>query len=49
MWRAEKIRAKTSTCLLQGIGGKADEVEVPLHEVQDHGFPHHLEQPNRER
>jgi hypothetical protein len=37
------MRAKTEneiffpmTCLLQGIGGKADEVEVPLHEVQDH-------------
>ena len=28
--------------VLEGVGGKADEVEVTLHEVQDHAFPTNL-------
>ena len=29
--------------VLQGVGGKADEVEVTLHEVQDQAFPTNLD------
>ena len=29
--------------MLQGVGGKADEVEVTLHEVQDQAFPTNLD------
>ena len=28
--------------LLQGVGGKADEIEIPLHEVQNQSLPSNL-------